>query len=193
MRVCLRRSVPGLLAILLAVVSCSVALAQGKDPANGTWKLNLSKSKFSPGPAPKELTLTIASAGPGRSVEVTGMAGDGTPMKWGYSGNFDGKEMRVTGSNPDADIVMMKRRSPTTTRTIWKKDGKQTVVNGVDVSADGKTLTVAASGVNAKGQTVKKHIRCLRPAVIATMRRRSGRRDRLPLLDVRRSLTRPIP
>jgi len=155
MRVCLRRSVPGLLAILLAVVSCSVALAQDKDPANGTWKLNVSKSKFSPGPAPKELTLTIASAGPGRSVEVTGMAGDGTPMKWGYSGNFDGKDIRVTGSNPDADVVMMKRRSPTTTRTTWKKDGKQTLVNGVDVSPDGKTLTVAASGINAKGQTVK--------------------------------------
>ena len=43
------------------------------------------------------------------------MAGDGTAMKWGYSGNFDSKDIRVTGSNPDADIVMLKRLSPTTT------------------------------------------------------------------------------
>jgi hypothetical protein len=137
------------------VASCGVALAQDKDPANGTWKLNVAKSKFSPGPAPKEMTLTIEAAGPGRHVEVAGVAGDGTAMKWGYSGNFDSKDIRVTGSNPDADIVMLKRLNPTTTRSTWKKDGKKTLVNGVSVSADGKSLTVAASGVNAKGQTVK--------------------------------------
>jgi len=31
----------------------------------------------------------------------------------------------------------------------------RTLVNGVAVSADGKTMEVAQSGVNAKGQTVK--------------------------------------
>ncbi len=155
MSVSLRRWVPGLLAGVLVVASCGVALAQDKDPANGTWKLNVSKSKFSPGPAPKEMTVTIEPAGPGRKVEVSGVAGDGTPVKWGYSGNFDGKEIRITGSNPDADVVVLKRLSPTTTRSTWKKGGKQTLVNGVSVSADGKTLTVAAKGVNAKGQTVQ--------------------------------------
>jgi hypothetical protein len=155
MSLCLRRWIPGLLAGAIVVASCGVALAQDKDPANGTWKLNVAKSKFSPGPAPKEMTLTIEAAGPGRHVEVAGVAGDGTAMKWGYSGNFDSKDIRVTGSNPDADIVMLKRLNPTTTRSTWKKDGKKTLVNGVSVSADGKSLTVAASGVNAKGQTVK--------------------------------------
>ena len=154
MSVWLRRWVPALLAVVFVIGWSTNGLAQDKDPANGTWKLNLAKSKFSPGPAPKEQTLTIASAGPGRQVEVAGVAGDGTAIKWGYSGSFDGKDIRVTGSNPDADVVMLKRLSPTTTRSTWKKDGKQTLRNGVSVSADGKTLTVAASGVNAKGQTV---------------------------------------
>jgi hypothetical protein len=151
----LRRWIPGLLAGAIVVAWCGVALAQDKDPANGTWKLNVAKSTFSPGPAPKEMTLTIESAGPGRHVEVSGVAGDGTALKWGYSGNFDRKDIRVTGSNPDADVVILRRLSPTTTRSTWKKDGKQTLVNGVSVAADGKSLTVAASGVNAKGQTVK--------------------------------------
>lgn len=154
MRVSLRW-VPALLAVVCVVGASSLALAQDKDPANGTWKLNVAKSKFSPGPAPKDLTLTIEPAGPGRKVEVTGTNGDGTAMKWGYSGNFDRKDIRVTGNNPDADVVTLRRLSPTTTRTTWKKDGKQTVVNGISVSADGKTLTVAASGVNAAGKPVK--------------------------------------
>jgi hypothetical protein len=139
---------------LAALVSVGVVSAQAKDPAFGTWKLNVAKSKFSPGPTPKESTLTIEPDGPGRKVSVTGVAGDGTPVKWGYSGNFDRKENKITGNNPDADVVMLRRISANATRTTFKKDGKQTLVNGVSVSGDGKTLTVAQTGVNAKGETV---------------------------------------
>jgi dipeptidyl aminopeptidase/acylaminoacyl peptidase len=155
MRVSLRRWVPGLVTVAFVCAASTVALAQDKDPANGTWKLNVAKSKFSPGPAPKEMTVTIESAGAGRHVEANGATADGAPLKWGYSGNYDRKDIRVTGSNPDADVVMLRRLSPTTVRSTYKKDGKQTLVNGVSVSADGKTLSVAQSGVNAKGQTVK--------------------------------------
>jgi hypothetical protein len=151
----MRAHVCGVLVAVLIVAGAATGIAQGTDPAYGTWKLNLAKSKFSPGPAPKEATLTIEAAGPGRKVSVEGTAADGTPVKWGYTGNFDGKDVRLTGSNPDADVVVMKRIAPNATRSTFKVAGKRTTVNGVSVSADGKTLTVATSGVNAKGQTVK--------------------------------------
>jgi hypothetical protein len=145
----------GLAAIMIL---CVGAAAQEGDPMNGVWKLNVAKSTFSPGPAPKEMTLTIESAGPGRKVAVTATAGDGTPIKWGYTGNFDRKENKVTGSNPDADVVMLRRLSARSTRTTYKLAGKQTLVNGVSVSEDGKTLAVAQTGVNGKGQTVKNNL-----------------------------------
>ncbi len=151
----MRRWCVGLTAVLVAIVSMSVATAQSKDPAFGTWKLNVAKSKFSPGPAPKESTLTVEADGPGRKVAVAGVAADGTPVKWGYSGSFDRKEVKVTGSNPDADVVSLRRIDANSTRTTYKKAGKQTLVNGVAVSADGKTMTVVQSGVNAKGEPVK--------------------------------------
>ena len=150
-----RRCLHGLAAGMVMIAFGSVGIAQSNDPAYGVWKLNLAKSKFSPGPAPKEATVTIEAAGPGRKVTVNGVAADGTPVKWGYSGNFDGKEIRITGDNPDADVVMLKRISANTIRTTNKKGDKRTLVNGVSVSPDGKTLTVAQQGVNAKGQTVK--------------------------------------
>jgi len=56
---------------------------------------------------------------------------------------------------PDADVVMLKRLSATTTRSTFKKAGARTLVNGISLSADGKTMTVASTGVNAKGQSVK--------------------------------------
>jgi len=42
------------------------ASAQATDPRLGTWKLNVAKSKYEPGPAPKSLTVKIESAGLGR-------------------------------------------------------------------------------------------------------------------------------
>jgi hypothetical protein len=155
MNVWMRRSILGFAAVILVIAWSGTPAAQAADPMNGTWKLDVAKSKFSPGPTPKELTVTIEAAGPGRKVTVEGVAGDGTPAKWGYSGNFDGKDIRVTGNNPDADVVVLRRVSANATRTTYKKGAKPTLVNGISVSADGKTLTVATSGVNAKGETVK--------------------------------------
>ncbi len=43
----------------LAILGPAVTLKpQAADPLIGTWKLNLAKSKFSPGPAPKSVTAT---------------------------------------------------------------------------------------------------------------------------------------
>jgi hypothetical protein len=153
-----RRVVWCLAGLVATVIVCTGAAAQGTDPMFGTWKLNVAKSKFSPGPAPKEMTATMEAAGPGRKVSVTGTNADGTPIKWGYSGNFDRKENKVTGTNPDADVVMLRRVSARATRTTFKLAGKQTLVNGVSVSEDGKTLAIAQTGVNAKGQTVKNNL-----------------------------------
>jgi hypothetical protein len=138
----------GLAAGIVVLLGVGVCGAQANDPINGTWKLNVAKSAFSPGPAPKESTVTFEAEGPGRKVTMTGVTGDGTAVKWSYSGNFDRKEVKMVGNNPDADVVSL-------TRSTYKKDGKQTLVNGLSVSADGKTLVVAQTGVNAKGQTVK--------------------------------------
>src|SRR3954469_25626489 len=124
-RLCLHGLAAGII-----VLACGGAAAQATDPAVGTWKLNVAKSTYSPGPAPKEITVTIEAAGPGRKVTVDGVAGDGSPLKWGYSGNFDGKDIRLTGSNPDADVVMLKRLNATTTRSTFKKAGARTLVNG---------------------------------------------------------------
>lgn len=145
--------------LVAGVILCvGAAGAQGKDPMFGVWKLNVAKSVYSPGPAPKEMTVTIEAAGVGRKVSVTGVNADGTPIKWGYTGNFDREENKVTGTNPDADVVMLRRVSETSTRTTYKLAGKETLVNGLSVSDDRKTLIVATTGVNGKGQTVKNHL-----------------------------------
>jgi len=64
-----------------AVLASGVAWAAGAvDPVVGTWTLNVEKSKFSPGPAPKSQTRTYSAGADGVSLSVSGVGADGTAI-----------------------------------------------------------------------------------------------------------------
>jgi hypothetical protein len=62
MRLTSRRLVSSVACLALTALFASAPLAQS-DPQVGVWKLNLAKSKYSPGPAPKSGTVKIEAAG----------------------------------------------------------------------------------------------------------------------------------
>ena len=129
------------------------AWAQDSDAIAGTWKLNVAKSKFKPGPAPKSMTLKIEAAGKGVHLTSEGVGADDKPIATEYTANYDGKEYPLKGS-PVADTVSLKRMGPRTVRRTDKKDGKvvQTLTRVID--KDGKSFTVTTKGKNAKGEPV---------------------------------------
>ena len=132
-------------------------MAQAPDPLVGTWKINLAKSTFSPGPAPKSQTLTITVAGQGMKVNVQGVDGQGKPTSTQYTANYDGKDYPVTitgAAAADYDHVVLKRIDARTSETTRKKTGKVVQTVRRVVSQDGKTLTTTATGMNAQGQKV---------------------------------------
>jgi hypothetical protein len=137
-----------------AFFTVALGLRAAEDPVIGTWKLNLEKSKFDPGPPPQGETLKLESYGDG-GLKVTAEVTDaqGTMTVTEYSGNLDGKDVPVTG-NADADTASMKRINAYTTERTFKKAGKVTTTARRVVSKDGKTLTVTSKGTNAKGQRV---------------------------------------
>ncbi len=49
-------------ALLATAVVSEIGLAQS-NPLIGTWKLNLAKSKFIPGPPPRSQTMSFAGKG----------------------------------------------------------------------------------------------------------------------------------
>jgi len=57
----------GVVLALGAVLGADIAnlSAQASDPRIGTWKLNVAKSKYNPGPAPQALTVNVEPLGPG--------------------------------------------------------------------------------------------------------------------------------
>ena len=140
------------LAILALIVAANPVAQAQTDARIGTWKMNVAKSKYDPGPAPKSETRIYKPYGNGGvSVVMEQVGADGKPSTRSYSMNFDGKDYPYTG-NPDADMISGKRVDALTVETTNKIAGKVvTTARGV-VSKDGKTLTVTTTGTNAKGQ-----------------------------------------
>ena len=135
-------------------VLAGAALAQAPDPHIGVWKLNLAKSKYDPGPAPKSGTATWEVVAAGTKISTDGVAADGTPRRWESITKYDGKDSPITGANPEGDTVARTRVDARTVRSVTKKGGKVTITQTSVVSLDGKTRTVTTTGVNAAGQKV---------------------------------------
>jgi hypothetical protein len=127
--------------------------AQMPKGLEGTWKLNLAKSKFSPGPAPKSMTLTYTFSADGVKIVSHVVPADGAAQHWEMMAKDDGKEYPVTG-HPNADSVSLKGIEGGKGQSTFKKGGKVTMVNVRSLSADGKTLTIDSKGTDEKGQPV---------------------------------------
>lgn len=137
-------------AAVLVGFASTLVLAQSPDPLVGTWKLNVAKSK-----APfKSGTSTIESVGEGIRFTVDLEGNDGTKHHWEFTGNFDGKDVPVTGSSPYGDTTSITRVNARTIRIVSKSRGKVTTTHTITVSADGKTRTSSAKGMDKDGKPV---------------------------------------
>ena len=142
----------GLAAGVAALAFGSTALAA--DNWLGTWKLNVAKSKFVPGPPPQSMTIKFEPAADGAiTLTADGVDGEGKATHLEYAAKFDGTEVPWTG-NPNADSAAPRRLDANRYENVWKKDGKVVVTVTATVSADGKTLTVIQRGKDAKGQVM---------------------------------------
>ena len=115
--------------------------------------MNTEKSKYSPGPAPKSVTVVVESDDTNYKIDATGTDADGKPIHVQYSAKFDGKDYPATGV-ANADSVSVKRIDANTIETVQKKDGKVMMTITSKVSKDGKTRTSTWHGKNAEGKDV---------------------------------------
>jgi hypothetical protein len=140
-----------LVGTVLAMVGPAVALAAAPaDPVLGTWKLNLAKSTFSPGPAPKSQVRTYTQTAEGIALAWTAVGADGKESVVKVTFKADGQDYPVTGS-PDFDAIALKRVDAFTVESTQKKGGKTVGTTVRTVSKDGEVLTLASKGTSANG------------------------------------------
>jgi hypothetical protein len=145
----------GLVAVMMlvgVVMAASVARA-ADDPISGTWKVNLAKSKFDPGPAPKSLTATIKVENDVETFMSEGVDAAGNSTHVMFTAKFGGPDVPVTGI-PYADTIALKRVGTNQIVGTYKKGGKVTVTVHVVVAADGKSRRLTYDGKNQDGKAV---------------------------------------
>ena len=138
-----------LASLVVFLAGIAFAAAQTDETTQmGTWKLNEAKSKFAPG-APRNTTVTYSAAGDNMVKIVTdGMDEAGKPTHTEWTGKFDGKDYKVTGTTEYDTRAYMPAGKHSLTMTIKKAD--KTVLTGkVMVSPDGKSRTVTTTGSEA--------------------------------------------
>jgi hypothetical protein len=125
-----------------------MALAQ-RNAFVGTWKLDVARSKYDPGPAPKSQTRTWDASG---KVSVKGVSAAGKAMSYAYPIKGDGKEYPTVGAIPNAaDKISSNKIAPNTLEVHLMRGGKPAERTRFTVTKDGKTLTISATGTNADG------------------------------------------
>jgi hypothetical protein len=121
------------------------------NPVLGTWKLNVERSKFVPGPGWKSQVRTYESTPEGVSVAWAGLNANGEKMSVSYTYKYDGRDYPMVGS-ANYDTLNAEHVDARTSKSLEKRDGKTVGIAVVTVSPDGKVLTIKDDGTNRKGE-----------------------------------------
>jgi hypothetical protein len=138
---------------LLFVAFALNGVARDGDQHSGTWKMNPAKSKYSPGPPAKSVTLTVEADENGIKINAEGTDSAGNPTHVQYAAKFNGQDSPVTGV-PNADTVSVKRVDANTIQSTLKKGGEVVMTVTSTVSEDGQTRTSTFKGKDAQGHAV---------------------------------------
>ena len=136
---------------LLIAAFLTAAIASGAEPAVGTWKLNVAKSKLTD--VPKSQVATMTQAGSERTIETHTVAADGKETHNKTATTFDGKEHPYTGTTGGYDSYVARGSANGYSSVVtYKKGGKVVRTYRAVYSQDGKTRTGTAKGVDGSGK-----------------------------------------
>ena len=141
--------------------------ASAKYPALGTWKENVQKSTYNPGPAPKTGALRRYELRPDGFTVVTqtNVDAQGNPTLALSAFKIDGREYPNYNRATIAELLATGTKTKGTTSaklvdayTVIVTQRNDAGVVGIPttrtVSKDGKTMTSTTKGTNAQGQAV---------------------------------------
>ncbi|HUQ95573.1 MAG TPA: hypothetical protein VM120_28100 [Bryobacteraceae bacterium] len=143
--------------VLLKICALSLATTLhilAADPSVGTWKLNLAKSKFHPGPAPKSQTATFTSDGEWINSKSEGTDAAGMAVSSINRYKRDGKEYPFKTRDGEGVISIKTVDAHNNTGSI-KRDGKVVSTFRTNFSKDGKVRTMTTEGTNPDGKKFK--------------------------------------
>jgi hypothetical protein len=145
---------------LTVVLTLFATATFGADMFSGTWKVNVAKSEYNPGPPPQGGTTKIEATDDGFKLFADGVNSDGTKTHTEFTVKFDDSDYPNTtmlGGGPDpngADVISANKIDDYSMETTAKLNGKVLMVAKSVISKDGKTLTVKFNGATSYGTAI---------------------------------------
>lgn len=141
------------LSLLVAFSVVAILPAFAANRTLGTYKLNIAKSSYAPGPTPvQDLTVTRELSSGGITQTTDGALAGNIPFHASYRTKGDGVEVPVTGNAPFKTIAVKQVDANTTTDQRMNA-GNSYRANGRTVfTHHGNRMTVTIKGINGAGQ-----------------------------------------
>jgi hypothetical protein len=140
----------------IAALAMPAAQAARAAPAAistlGTWKLNVAKSTFTPGPGWRSQTRTYTlEPGGGVLIRWDGVGARGEPMHVSFISRLDGKDYPMNGSDK-YDTLNGVAVDAFTVKSEEKRGGKVVGIAMRTISAEDKVMTITDEGTDQKGE-----------------------------------------
>ena len=115
--------------------------------------MNVSKSKYTPGPVPQSGSVKYEASDGGYKRTGETIEADGTKSAFEYTAKYDGRDYPVTGS-AIFDAIALKRIDDNTSEATLKKAGKAVRHARRVISKDGKVMTITMTRTNDKKKKI---------------------------------------
>ena len=149
------RTVPTIF-ILLASLGGPADLGAQDKPFLGIWELNLAASSITRG-IPPRIETVVNTAEPGGFRSMLAVVGEKSTSVEIHHYNFDGSFHQTEGSDPRE--LSFKRVDQNTIEQDTRRSGTITVHRHIELSRDGKTITLTANGMTGGGQKYTNNFR----------------------------------
>jgi hypothetical protein len=152
--------------VLFFFTFLTAAFAQS-DPFNGSWKLNVAKSKMQPATASKSEIIHYEIAGDEERFVSDAVTMKDEPESIKYNARYDdGKAypftITISGKVTNPGASTMVRKIDQWTRERYNvRNGKPVIASRRTVSRDGKTMTITILNVDAQGKEIVVETRIL--------------------------------
>ena len=125
----------------------------------GTWKVDVAKSRYQPGPGPISETLRFEPVGEGFKVSLDGVNQQG-PYHSEATGKFDGVDVLVvaTPARQATFTYAFRRIDDHTWDIVIKVNGERRILVHNVVSDDGKIMRGVSTAVTNQGQVTSQDV-----------------------------------
>ena len=124
-----------------------------EDLVLGSWILNLEKSSYDPGPAPRSQTRTYERVPEGIKATITTVDSKGQSVTSRYTAKYDSLEHPLTGS-ATVNAIALKRINATTAEATLTHARKLIGTARRVIDQDGKRMTITFRGTDENGRAV---------------------------------------